>query len=522
LTYNLLTQWLKSQALVDFSPAAQISGESYYVNKMIRAIRLELVKPISETWDTAGPTLRALARVTPKLLNAAFEARVAVGVVGVSPVKAAVAPQAKAESADGIAYQAVLRAVENLKTWGKTKNFAPFATLEVPGAMASAIARAATQAYSARDKKNPRFKTERILVRAAETSLAVESSETILSLQLRPKGGCVRFIIARSWGSHHDTIASIISGKTRHGDCKLQWDDRRRKWYALVAYEMEAASPKDADVAQTMAVHRGIRNAVCLMSTTGANWLTLSGAKYQHQRKMLQARMRNTKRISPHELGGGARGHGRARRYEHYDALEGKLSRATTTFTQQVAAFVATSAKNSGCGTVVIEDYGGMPVNTDAAQRRILDRFPFYELKQAIKNRCEKDGLVLTETSSDYISTTCPRCKTADLSFHNSRTGTFHCRACNFERAADWIAAFWMLRHSGANMTILDHRLKIESDLAASIHAAKENAHEQEVTESSSRDVRNTNTNTNTNTNRTHVPAAHRQGKRTTRHLRTR
>ena len=136
----------------------------------IRAIRLEIAKPIGEDWSAVGPLMRTIAKATPKLLNAALDARVAIEVAGRDAVKAAVGPDAKASSADGLAYQAVLRAVDHLRAWGEKKKHS-FAQLEIPGAMAAQIARTASQAYARRDQERPRFASERILVRAAETSL---------------------------------------------------------------------------------------------------------------------------------------------------------------------------------------------------------------------------------------------------------------------------------------------------------------------------------------------------------------
>ena len=39
---------------------------------MIRVLRVELIRPLGESWEAAGVTLRLLAKATPKLLNAAL------------------------------------------------------------------------------------------------------------------------------------------------------------------------------------------------------------------------------------------------------------------------------------------------------------------------------------------------------------------------------------------------------------------------------------------------------------------
>ncbi len=428
---------------------------------LVRAIRLELAKPLSESWETAGPLMRTLAKATPKLLNTALDARIAIEVAGRDAVKDKIAPKAKANSADGLAYQAILRGIDRLREWGEKKKH-PFANLEVPGGMASAIARAASQAYARRDQQRPHFASERILIRATECEIESDEKGTILIIKLRSIG-VTRFAVRHSIGTHRETLAKIVSKELPHGDCKIQYDKERKKWYALIAYETPIPQPIPVDMSRVLVVHRGVRNALYLLSSTG-ECKAVPGGKFLHQRRMLQARMRSARKISEFERGNGSKGHGRTRRYESYSILEDKLARVTHTFCQQTAAFISEMAKRWGCGLVVIEDYGGIEPHKTAELRRVLERFPLYELKQCIAHRLEKDGISLIETPSAYISSTCPRCGQSDPRWHNTRTNTFHCGACplddRFERPADWVASYWMLTNSGADMTIINKLIR--------------------------------------------------------------
>lgn len=431
---------------------------------MIRAVRLELCKPLDASWDVIGPMLRTLSKATPKLLNAAMDARIAIEVVGRDAVKDKIAPMAKASSAEGIAYQAVLRAEEKLQEWGIKKKH-PFAVLDVPGGMASAIGRAASQAYARRDQERAHFASERILVRAAETSLSKDSRGIILTVKLATEGR-VRFAIAHSWGTHRDTLDAIASGELPHGDCKLQYDERRRKWYAMLAYQPKDPVPRPIDTSRVLVVHRGVRNVLYALSSTGERGVPFPGAKFIAQRTSLRARMREARRISEFERGLGSSGHGKNRRYETYSKLEDKLARSTHTFCQQAAAWAVARATHLGCGLMIIEDYGGIEPDEDPRKRRVLDHGPLYQIKQCIAHACEREGITLRETSAAYISTTCPRCNAVDARAHNLRTGIFHCRTCGFDRPADLVAAFWMLDHGGADMTVYRERLRRERDLA--------------------------------------------------------
>ncbi len=445
---------------------------------MIRAIRFELIKPTSESWETAGPTLRNIAKASPILLKAAMDSRIAMDIVGKDLVKSKIAPDAKAASPDGIMYQAVLRKITDLQEWGKKKKV-PFEHLDVPAGICAAFSRAAAQAFGNRSKERITFSSELIMVRKQEVSFSKDDLGLKLTLLLRSAEGSKRtglpnkidFALAASKGQHRDIMHKLANGKLPHGDCKLVWDKRKSKWYALVSYEIE---PKELglDKNRTLVVHRGIRNALTFL-TTEQNFKTISGTKYGAVRKQLQARMKDRRTVAQHELGDGAKGHGRARRSERYTELEGKLRRCTDTFCQQLAASVAHYAQLWGCGRVVIEDYGGIQPSDDPALRRILDRFPLYQMKQSIASCLERHGLELTETSSEYISSRCPRCQDTNERNHSRHTGMFRCRGCAFERPADWVAAYWMLRNSESDMKKFDKAFAAEKKLAKMMRNAK-------------------------------------------------
>jgi len=266
-------------------------------------------------------------------------------------------------------------------------------------------------------------------------------------------------------------LADLAAETIKRGDCKLVYDERRKKWYALLAYHAEEAAPRTVDPARVLVVHRGVNNVLTLLPSTGERAVFIAGQKFIGQRKKLQARMRDMRRVSSCERGSGAQGHGVARRFESYDALEGKLSRIVHTTCQQWAAQVAETAERFGCGMVVIEDYGGIEPQENDYLRRCLDRFPFFRLKTAIQQALMKRGMHLEEVPSEYVSSKCPRCAAADTRFHNTRTNVFHCKECGFERPADFVAALNMLRRSSADTTTWDKKLEQERKLAEKMRA---------------------------------------------------
>lgn len=213
------------------------------------------------------------------------------------------------------------------------------------------------------------------------------------------------------------------------------------------------------DPARALVVHRGIHNALYVLSTTGQTRHE-SGSKLSAQLRNLAARMNDARRIGAGTLGDGARGHGKSRRYEHYNALDNKRSKVVRTWCQQMAAWLIKCALDMGCGSIYIETYGGIEPNADRNLRRILDRFPLHQLKESIVNAAQIAGLYVEEYAPEYISTTCPACGCQDDRQHNRHTGTFHCLQCELERPADFVATLNALRRSGANSGVWDERMQ--------------------------------------------------------------
>jgi hypothetical protein len=444
---------------------------------MIRTIKLELTKPLSESWDDFGPTMRLLLKATPKVLRAAYDARVAGDIVGAKALKIAVCPEVKGASFDGIAYQAAKREVENLRAWGKKKKN-DFARLEMPGGMVSQISRTACQALSAEKKARREgrasskgrtgFTSELIFARAAETRVSRADDGTYsLTVTLRPKGSASRVTLAvspRIRGGRRDTLRKIAAGEYEHGDCKLKWDARRKKLYAFLAYEMPDAAPLTVDPKRALVLHRGIRCALYLLSTDGKTKPLNSNLISVRKRQLARHR-------DPGNEGRGARGHGTKRRNRSRERTRGVIDRTTRTIFQQLAAYVVWYALANGYGLILIEDYGGIEPDDERAIRRVMAAFNWslYGLKQAILEAAEKAGITVKEVPSAYISSTCPACENADTAQHNTRTDVFHCKRCSFERPADWVAAYWMMRHGDVDTSAIDEMLARQRKLTESL-----------------------------------------------------
>lgn len=417
------------------------------------------------SWDELGSILRIQRKVVPQLLRAGMDARIACGVVTTDKVREHIAPDA-GKSPSTMAYQAMLAELDKVKRskWGRKPEVAK--CLELPGGMLSAMGQRVSQTF----KLRPSFRGEQpIPVRKQETRVMLADGDIVVRVKLLSKG-TIQLRVKAGRGRHWDHLRRIAAGELRHGSCSFVEDKRgrkrkRSKWYVMLSYEPPPRETRQKSANVAIIVHRGVHNALTMMATTGA-YRTISGAKLAAQLRRLEARMRETRRIGREELGDGAKGHGKTRRYEHYDALQGKRARVVRTFCQQMGAAVDTFADSVGAGVVVIEDYGGIAPGADA---RYITRFPLYQLKEAIGHRLELSARELRDVPSEHISTTCPACECADERQYNRRTGTFHCLACRFERPADFVAALHMMRRAGVDFAVWDDRLEKYARLVAAV-----------------------------------------------------
>jgi transposase len=377
-------------------------------------------------------------------------------------------------SENTIVYQAIVAELDVIQASKWRDESRP--ALDLPGGMLSALSQRVMQSYP----KRPSFGgTQPIPVRKAETRLAIAQDEgrerIVLDLKFTANGR-TRVYVRPSKGQHWHLLKQIAKGEVVHGDCRIVLDEDRKKWYALLSYEVAArALPGPIDPTRALIVHRGVRNALTLLGSHGMVRYE-PGEKLRSQLRQLDSRKRRGMSISNVTLGDGAKGHGKTRRYEHCDPIKKTRKNVVSTWCGQMAAYVLALALEWGCGIIVIEDYGGLAVNPDPHLRRALDKFPLYQIKQAIKNAREAraTNVELREVPGEYISTTCPACGCQDFRQHNIHTGTFHCASCELERPADFVAALHMGRRSGVDMSVWDERMKKYDQLRSELREPAE------------------------------------------------
>jgi transposase len=442
-------------------------------NTITTAVRMEIVRPLSETWDELGPRLRGLRSISHRMLNA--------GMLGlVADFKIA---ETKGEKAKLYSYPHIRAELASHGAWANGKaatakaedkrrlNDIAALVADVPGdikAYANYIVDAKFRAWLKRrcDERLPMFKTGApIFLPPVGCRIREVTSTVRLSLKLRSKGRVEVAAVPVS-GSNWQTIRLVAEGSAKAGDCKLVYDEHKRKWYAFVTVTRPRPEPAAMSEGIVVAVNRGRYNMLYAVSSAG-HLASFKGDDVLRFKQGIRARRAQLGRHRQ-ELGSGARGHGKARREARYVAVERAERNFVRTKCQQAAAWLERFAAKAGAGVIVIEDFGTI----EAEDLRFIPSWPWYQLKQSISWACTKSGRRLESTPSEHISSECPRCSNLDSSQAKS-TGTFHCARCGFDRESDFVACINMLRRFGAG-GVWDARFKRERELADALRDAAE------------------------------------------------
>jgi IS605 OrfB family transposase len=433
---------------------------------LTRTVQVELAKPLDASWDVVGSRLRVLRSQMHRLLNA--------GIVGLVANRYFDEPYR--------ALEFIKDEIAEIEAWAAEHNAAHLQQLEMPSGVTDACQRRCQQMVdqwrkAKGDKRIPSFKRGApIFIRDGRWQL--KQAERGFGFATRlwadrktpvfERMPWTRFAVVPSKGWHYSLLKRLATDPTvKLGNCQLVYDEHRKKWYAKLAFTAHEPLPEQGRKDIALALNRGRHCFLYAASNMAGKHRALMDGRDVLAVKQGFAARRSSMKAHMRTPGHGARGHGKGRWHESYRALEDAEARYIHTTCQQVAAAAIRFALAIGAATILIEDF-----NTIVAEdSRFIDRWPWYQLKQAVTWAAKKAGIEVVEVPSEYISSACPRCGNLDPSQHNTRTGMFHCAKCAFVRSADLVATLNMLDHSDFDIGGWQKNFKQEQEFVQSIRS---------------------------------------------------
>lgn len=427
-----------------------------------QTLRFEVVKPLGErTWDQLGDMLRAFRAPLHRAMNAA--------ITEIELTKARgdeTHPQTVAYRTLGVAWKAEIEAARERVSKGKPYRGDEQIVAHEPGS--SLQLGAASQVYTRWQRWNkerwrgtmvmPTFRGgSPVYVASSSNAVRLRAQDGSLVLSLRMlagRSGPVDLVVRPYGGSGFADARRLIDGLdapedapsgVKLGDCRLQYLEPKRSgdhgsWQALVSWTRPDAPALASG--RTMALRRGI--TMFLVAATGstesreARTWSETGDDVVAHKLAYQARRRSLGRQS-RQLGTGAHGHGKARRFEHVTRLEDAEARWVQNKCREVAARAVKFAIVHGCSRILLEDWQSMPT-PDGAR---VTSWPYAQLKECIDWTARKHGLTIEEVATAYNARTCPLCGEVN----EESMAMFRCGnpGCRLERPRELVAAWNML-----------------------------------------------------------------------------
>lgn len=394
-----------------------------------KTIKVQIIKPINETWDNFGEILRDLRYKSCKVCNMT---------INICVKHEELKKNYKEENGNypkdidlyGLSLQGYL--YREL-----TKEFPDISPSNISQTYQYALKRWKSDKNKVLSLQQsiPSFKLDTpISIKNDYIISNNENDVTITANLLRAKEEKYKFNF-NVWSRDNSTktiLNRIISGEYKKGAMQIV-QDRKNKWYCLITYGYEQKE-SCFDKNKIMGIDMGIVNAVYWAFNFSLNRGYIEGGEINEFRKKIQARRRTLQKQIKY-CGESRKGHGRERALLPIKILSEKESNARNSINHKYAKYIVGQAIKNECGTIQLENLSGINIDN-----KFLKNWTYYDLKTKIEYKAKEKGIDVIEINPHYTSQRCSKC--GFISNSNRETqAKFECTSCGFSTNADYNAA---------------------------------------------------------------------------------
>jgi IS605 OrfB family transposase len=229
------------------------------------------------------------------------------------------------------------------------------------------------------------------------------------------------------------------------------------KWHIFVTYDLPAPKRSAPDKNIVVGVDLGFRVPLYVALNNGEarlGWRNFAalGEQIKALQNQLDARRRSIQRAGRSDLSSdtAGAGHGRARKLQPTEKLEGKIHKAYTTLNHQLSRSVVEFAVDHGSGVIQMENLEGLQ---DQLRGKFIGaRWRYHQLQQFIEYKAKEAGIDARKVNPRYTSRRCSKCGFINKEFsadfrHSHATPGFRAKFvcpnpdCKFEADPDYNAA---------------------------------------------------------------------------------
>lgn len=449
------------------------------MSTITQTLRLEVVKPADGDWDALGAKLRALQAPLHRVMNTVITDLELGRRSGKYAKGNDAGPKGKDLNARTDCYRMVRdvwaaereTAAARVAEGKRVRGGEQVAALEPSSRVTLGVAGLVYARFQKWEKDRwagtsslPTFRDNApIAVVGQGVKLELCDGDAVLSLHLAGKRW-ERIIVRPYKNRDWSTLRRLCAGGAKLGDVRIARDTRGKpKWQAFVSYTAERE--KSPQGGRTMALHRGVwcflTAAIAREGTEPAETRRLeSGEDIVETKRRFAARKRSLGRQSG-QLGRGAKGRGRKRRFRHKDSVRDAESRWVDTKCREVAAHAIKLAKRRHVTRILIDSWSNPAGRDDDVTARFVRDFPLGKLKEKLTWAAKRAGIEVVEVGGAYESRDCPHCghrhEAPPLRRDaGQRASVFLCDECRLERPVDTIAAWNMLIRDGHPCPLAD------------------------------------------------------------------
>lgn len=283
-----------------------------------------------------------------------------------------------------------------------------------------------------------------------EHAKTIGLSDGAIHLELMVKDNYQRAIVDR-----------VISGEYKLSMSKMQYDERKKKWFLLLTYSFEAQK-KELDANKILGIDLGV-TIPAMLAISDDQWFRQAIGNSDEIIMFEKQVLNRKKRLAKARVwaGEGSVGHGTKTRLKPLEKIGEKIANYKKTKNHCWSREIVNVALRENCGVIQMEDLSGIAEN-----ETFLKTWTYFQLQEMIKNKAEEHGIKVVKIKPNFTSQRCSKCGCIDKSNRTSQD-KFKCTTCNYEVNADVNAA--------RNIAMKDIEKIIEQQLKAQEKVEKHN-----------------------------------------------
>ena len=281
-----------------------------------------------------------------------------------------------------------------------------------------------------------------------QLNLVLFTNEEMLNFEVEnhKKGEGILFDFVNPDASRRSILNRISTGEYKQGSIKLQYNERKSKWMAIISYTFESNIPDSTDKVNIMGVDLGITRIATMAvynpieeehKFISYNHDVLNGEELIHFRQKVEARRRDLGRASKIS---NTTGHGYKRRMQKFAELGDKVARFRDTKNHSISRYIVNQAIKYNCAIIQFENLSGY---TDAAKSSFLKSWSYFDLQSKVEYKAKEAGIEVVFIAPEYTSQRCNKCGCIDSANRDCKNAQakFECISCGHKDNADNNAA---------------------------------------------------------------------------------